>query len=355
MNFIINNNPLVTIIIDTFNRPEFLKFTIKKFFLQTYDNIEIIIVDNGSTIETKNFLNKIKTNSKIKIIKFDENQFSWDDPFMNVRVCFNKALNKAKGELIYYNSDDDWVSENFIEKMVDLFVKNKNCVSAIGQIIEVDKKGNEIYKKFTKKRPSYVDGYKIAVDYINNTGKFQPNPGFSFMLVKELLIQQGGFQESMELHQLFCILPFGESGYNPEAKMYWRRHAGQLNRLLKKKIFFSGEYELKLLENSKIALYTKWEKKFGISSLKNLNNFFSNIIYTNFFQNVFLLIFNLKFFRLSKFILSNKMRFNILEFKSIYLFNGLKEAFRKFVIIRMINTFFKLIFKSSLKEKNKIN
>ena len=87
MNFIINNNPLVTIIIDTFNRPEFLKFTIKKFFLQTYDNIEIIIVDNGSTIETKNFLDKITNNSKIKIIKFDQNQFSWDDPFMNVRVC----------------------------------------------------------------------------------------------------------------------------------------------------------------------------------------------------------------------------------------------------------------------------
>ncbi len=61
-------NPLITIYITNYNYGRFLKDSIKSVFNQTYTNFELIIIDDGSTDDSRNILNKYKNYKNIKII-----------------------------------------------------------------------------------------------------------------------------------------------------------------------------------------------------------------------------------------------------------------------------------------------
>ena len=127
----ITSTALVSVIIDTFYRPKMLDNAVSHILQQTYANIELIIVNNGATKETIEYIETVrKSDSRIKVVNFEENQFSWDDPQKLIRICLNAGLDVCVGDLVFYQSDDDWVEYDFIERMAKLFVNNdkwKGC------------------------------------------------------------------------------------------------------------------------------------------------------------------------------------------------------------------------------------
>lgn len=117
------NQPLVSVYIPTYNRCELLKRAIDSVRNQTYKNLEIIIVDDLSTDNTRNFLKEIqKEDSRIILIFKDKNS--------GACVSRNMAINAASGEYITGLDDDDY----FTSQRVELFVKSwsikpKDCVA----------------------------------------------------------------------------------------------------------------------------------------------------------------------------------------------------------------------------------
>jgi glycosyltransferase involved in cell wall biosynthesis len=102
-------DPLVSILMSTFNRPQYVSEAIESVLRQTYSNIELILVrDGGSSIQ--NIVNEYD-DSRLVFIDREKNR--------GLPYSFNEAMSKAKGKYICYLGDDDIFYPNHVEVLVD--------------------------------------------------------------------------------------------------------------------------------------------------------------------------------------------------------------------------------------------
>ncbi len=126
----------ISVIIPTYNRGEFIKKTINSVLNQTFKNFELIIVDDGSTDNTKEIIEEfIKKDDRVKYF-YQKNSGSPSEPR-------NLGIEKAQGEYIaFLDSDDEWLSEK-LEKQLAHFKSLKDEYAVVGcyaYVIEDDKK-----------------------------------------------------------------------------------------------------------------------------------------------------------------------------------------------------------------------
>ena len=116
---------LVSVIISSYNRYESLLNAIKSVTKQTYKNIEIIIVNDGSSdTRYKNF----KNSKNFKIIHLDKNNSRNKLGFPSCGYVRNFGFREASGQFIAILDDDDYWLEDKIEKQIDLLSKNPNIL-----------------------------------------------------------------------------------------------------------------------------------------------------------------------------------------------------------------------------------
>jgi glycosyltransferase involved in cell wall biosynthesis len=107
------NQPLVSVILPTYNRAHIISKSVQSVLTQTYHNFEVIVIDDGSTDNTKEIIMNIACkDSRLKYFRNDENK--------GPSVTRNVGINLARGELIAFADDDDeWFSDK-LEKQVNL-------------------------------------------------------------------------------------------------------------------------------------------------------------------------------------------------------------------------------------------
>ncbi|MFH6769649.1 glycosyltransferase family 2 protein [Gaetbulibacter aquiaggeris] len=111
---------LVSIIIPTFNRAHLITETLDSVLAQTYTKWECVVVDDGSTDNTKSVLqNYIKKDSRIKFIERPINRLK------GANVCRNYGLEHSKGDYIQWFDSDDIMLSEFLESKVKL-LQNTN-------------------------------------------------------------------------------------------------------------------------------------------------------------------------------------------------------------------------------------
>lgn len=117
-------NPIVSVIIPTYNRAHLIGRAIQSVLNQTYQDFEIIVVDDGSTDNTKEVVENFrKENKRIRYIWYEKNKGG--------AVARNIGIRDAKGEYIaFLDSDDEWMPKK-IEKQISLFDR---CSDSIGVI-----------------------------------------------------------------------------------------------------------------------------------------------------------------------------------------------------------------------------
>ena len=150
-----NNNPLVSVIIPAYNHEKYIIDCLKSVINQTYSNIEIIVINDGSTDSTerviKEFINS--TNNDINFISK-----------RNEGICktLNKGLNIAKGKYISYLASDDMFAPQMIEKQVKFMENNKSIglVCTDAYFIDIDKITN---KKYTSYKPIIKKCFKKGI------------------------------------------------------------------------------------------------------------------------------------------------------------------------------------------------
>jgi len=103
----------VSVIIPTYNRASLVKEAIESVLSQTYDNFEIIVIDDGSTDNTRELLGPYK--NKINYI-FMKN--------MGVSAARNEGIKKSKGDYITFLDSDDLWSANKLEEEIKYFDEN---------------------------------------------------------------------------------------------------------------------------------------------------------------------------------------------------------------------------------------
>lgn len=106
----------VSIIIPIYNREKFLNICLDSVLNQSYKNLEIILVNDGSTDDSEKIcLNYKKKDKRIKYIK-QKNK--------GVSEARNVALNASNGNFISFIDSDDYVDKDYIKKLVNVLVDN---------------------------------------------------------------------------------------------------------------------------------------------------------------------------------------------------------------------------------------
>ena len=252
--------PVFTAIVDTFYRPAMLKEAVDALRRQTHRDMEIILVDNAATPQTKDYLRAVTAeDSRVKLVRFEENQYSPEDPLKMLDTCLNAALKEATGDFVWYQSDDDYVSDDYAEKMVALFIENPDCVTAAGLPVAVDAGGLRLdpQPRRSNYRPRFMPGRILAQEVLRGGRTMFSAPGTIFTVRREALVKAGGYHRAIELSQLYGIVPFGVTGFDETAVLYWRRHEGQLNKQISARGWLATDETRNLLRDWKIS--ERWE------------------------------------------------------------------------------------------------
>jgi len=123
-------SPLVSIIIPTYNYGGYLPVALNSCLQQTYKNIEIIVVDDGSTDNTGEIVKQYE--GKVLYIYQDRS---------GVSAARNKGLEYAKGDFIGFLDADDYLTEDAISTRLDIFLKNPHIGAVLTETYS--KKGME--------------------------------------------------------------------------------------------------------------------------------------------------------------------------------------------------------------------
>lgn len=130
------NKSKISIIIPVYNTPEkYLKECFNSIKKQTYQNIEVLVVNDGSNETTTKFINKYSKEFKI-INKKNE----------GVSVARNTGIEKSTGDLILFLDSDDWLKEDTCKIINKNFNKENMDVLIFNGIINYSNK--KIYNKF---------------------------------------------------------------------------------------------------------------------------------------------------------------------------------------------------------------
>lgn len=152
------NNPTVSVIIPTYNRAHLVARAIQSVLNQTYQDFEIIIVDDASTDNTEEVV-KSFNDKRVGYMQLNENSGT-------SAVPRNTAIKTARGKYIaFQDSDDEWLPEK-LKKQVKVF---KNVLAEVGIVYtdmrRISKDGKKEY--FHSPRIVPEDGiiYEEALDY----------------------------------------------------------------------------------------------------------------------------------------------------------------------------------------------
>lgn len=139
--------PLVTVITPTYNRASLLEETILSVLKQNYPNVEYIILDDGSTDNTQNIIEKFKK----KIVWISHKNIG------EVRTV-NKGFSLAHGEIITVVNSDDPLLPNAISEIVKFMENNPKAIVVYPDWLKIDKNGKEIENVIT---PNYSYEYML--------------------------------------------------------------------------------------------------------------------------------------------------------------------------------------------------
>jgi glycosyltransferase involved in cell wall biosynthesis len=189
-----SKNPLVSIICHCYNHSKFVTATLNSILNQSYNNIEIILVDDFSTDNSVNVISDFII--KHPEIKFIQNHFN-----LGITKSFNKTLKTAKGKYIIDLSADDLLLPNCVTKQVSRFQTSiyKNLAIVYGNAELISEDGIflnyffdvDSFKNVTKERPTG----KIYETLITSGKTFCSVSG---MVKKEVYDTLNGYDESLE-------------------------------------------------------------------------------------------------------------------------------------------------------------
>ncbi|EMA70388.1 glycosyltransferase family 2 protein [Halorubrum kocurii] len=169
-----NHNPLVSVVIPTHNRKDLLADAIDSVVNQTYDNIEIIIIDDDSDYNIENCLREHPQN--IKLISNNSNQgANWS------RI---RGILSSEGDYLAFLDDDDLWDNTKIEKQIKAITHSESSVGVV-TVGYRTKSGETII-------PKQTSGKQLMKSFLLSENSIG---GFSMILVKRSAIKDAGLPD----------------------------------------------------------------------------------------------------------------------------------------------------------------
>jgi GT2 family glycosyltransferase len=179
------NDPLVSVVILNYNGLKYLKRTIPGILKLSYNNLEILIVDNGSTDGSLNFIRKFR---RIILIKNKEN--------LGYSKGKNIGVQKAKGKYVFLLDEDILISDKkYLDNLIKFYIKNKKVCFLSPLLIDENSIKTKYYGLFygyTGKKINKKINIPLRSDNLIKIGSFSGGAVFFKKLYWSVL---GGYDE----------------------------------------------------------------------------------------------------------------------------------------------------------------
>ncbi len=186
---------MVSVIIPNYNHAQYLHQRIESVLNQTYQDIELILLDDCSADSSRQILESYRTHPKVSHIVFnDQNSGS-------TFKQWKRGLELAKGDWIWIAESDDYCNTNFVESVLKE-CNNNQCDLGYAQSIPVDERGDEIK---TLNYKTVGGGRYNGVDFLNNFLL-----GYNYMLNASSVILKKELLHKNLTHEVISYRLFGD-------------------------------------------------------------------------------------------------------------------------------------------------
>lgn len=240
--------PLVTIITVTYNSGPSLRQAFDSVVNQSYQKIEFIVIDGGSTDGT------------IELIKEYSGKIAYwvSEPDQGIYNAMNKGINKANGELVYFlNSDDYFYNSNVVEAISKIYIQTDKPDVIYGDVIKYNKKqgitgrsGRKIGLKDVQKgrvinhqgifmkrdllvEHEFNEQYKIVADYELQVKCLIQKCQFLYVDMEIAYYCTDGFSSQLESKQKIIIEKMDVIKKHCSTSVFWRYYLSSQIKLLR--------------------------------------------------------------------------------------------------------------------------
>lgn len=182
---ILTDRFLVSVVIPCYNAERYVSKAITSILHQTYKNLEVWIVDDGSTDGTLQII-KSFTDSRIKIVACPANTKKIG--------AVNEVLQQVNGDFICFQDADDWSDSSRIEKQINCFINQPALgICFTGYSL--------VPKKLNKSFPFRITDAELKKEFCEFT--FEGDPGYHPTICATMMITKKILQETKGYHPFF--------------------------------------------------------------------------------------------------------------------------------------------------------
>lgn len=173
------SDPLVSVITASYNRSHYLPQTIESVLKQTYGNLEYILVDDGSTDDTKDVIKPYQEDRRFRYY-FQANQ--------GQSVARSFGLRVSKGEFLCFLDSDNLWEQDKIENQIEIFESHPDWDIVYGDIQHIDEGGNPLDIPNMKRHSGQITEKLLFDNFVTfNTAMFR----------RECYLELGGLDETI--------------------------------------------------------------------------------------------------------------------------------------------------------------
>jgi glycosyltransferase involved in cell wall biosynthesis len=287
--------PKVSVIVPNYNHAPYLRQRLDSIFNQTFQDFEVILLDDASTDESVNILQFYTEKYKDKVSHFIINEENSGSPFRQ----WKKGIELARGEYLWVAESDDFALFTFLEKLILALNANMNASIGICNIQTIDENGNHFLRK-TSYEASINCGQQSLVKYFT-TGNYIVNA--SAAIFRKTAVPKVNWNQIQNYRYtgdwLFWCMVLKKECFliEPEILSFFRIHKGNVSgKATKEGLFFLEGLEVYhwiqknqiISLREKIKIYEQWHRRFQRYSFdKALQQQIRKKIYTVFAPKLF--------------------------------------------------------------------
>jgi glycosyltransferase involved in cell wall biosynthesis len=213
--------PLVSVIIPAFNRVSYIKETIHSVLSQNWPNIEIIVVDDGSSDGTFEVLRQFADDQKITLLSHANRENKGQSAALNL------GLRAASGEFIAILDSDDLFAPTKLADQVKFLEAQPSFDMVYGKGLAIDQNGNPLFYTLPENHEETGDPARILLDcYVAIPG----GALFRRTLTEKVGFFEESFRAAQDHDMAVRLFEAGKVGYLPEVAFHYRKHGESISQ-----------------------------------------------------------------------------------------------------------------------------
>ena len=235
----VNSSPKVSVILATYNQARFLAKAMRSLLAQSYDDFELILVDDCSRDDTADLAEQLALGTRARAIRHNSNLGQYQ--------TYNQTLSLATGEYVIFASGDDVNSPDLLAREVAVLDRQSSVGLVFSNVLLIDEK-DFVLRDLAAFQAASMPW--LREDYVHSGLEELPrllNENYvvcigSVLIRKSALLEIGGWDETMPQAADWDLwLRFAsryDLAYVAEPLLAWRQHADTVTSRLRR----SGRY-----------------------------------------------------------------------------------------------------------------